>query len=73
LYIRPYKSVLPSRALTVIGVGGFQPVASSREMSVFSSVAISLPFASRSSVVGGTSGFEYVSTKNLPYGASVTS
>ena len=49
---------MPSRAFTVIGVGGFQPVASSLEMSAFSSVSTSLPSASRSTVTGGTSGFE---------------
>ena len=59
VYIRPYRSVWPSRAFTVIGVGGFQPVASSFEMSAFSSSAISLPVvASRSTATGGASGFE---------------
>ena len=28
--IRPYMSVLPSAAFTVIGIGGFQPVADER-------------------------------------------
>ena len=58
LYIKPYRSVAPSRALTVIGSGGFQPVASSFEMSAFSSVMIVRPSASRSSVTGGVSGVE---------------
>ena len=58
-YISPYRSVLPSRAFTVNGIGGVHPAATSREMSLFSSVATSLPLrASRSTVVGGTSGRE---------------
>ena len=56
--IRPYRSVWPSWAFTVMGVGAFQPVAVRREMSVFSSVAISLPSAARSTVTPGRSGCE---------------
>jgi hypothetical protein len=55
-------SVFPSRPLTVNIVGGLQPVASSRVMSAFSSVCSTLPFASRSTVTGGTTGVEYEST-----------
>ncbi len=51
-------SVLPSRALTVKGMGGFQPVASSAEMSAFSTVARSPPRASRTTVTGGSVGVE---------------
>jgi hypothetical protein len=44
--------------LQLNGTGGFQPEAISFEMSAFSSVAISLPAASRTTATGGTSGFE---------------
>ena len=57
-YSRPYRSVTPSRAFTVIGIGGFQPVASRREMSAFSSGSTTAPVASRSTDTGGTSGVE---------------
>ena len=56
VYMSPYRSVFPSRAFTVMGVGGFQPLMSRREMSAFSSVATSLPFSSRSTVTGATLG-----------------
>ena len=36
-------SVLPSEAIILIGIGGFQPVATSFEMSAFSSGMISAP------------------------------
>ncbi len=39
-------------------LGGFQPAASSLEMSAFSSVDSSLPSLSRSTVTGGVSGLE---------------
>jgi hypothetical protein len=51
-------SVLPSRAFMRMGVGGFQPVASSREMSARSSVCATRPFTSRTTVTGGVSGVE---------------
>ena len=73
VYIRPYRSVFPSRALTVMGVGGFQPATSRREMSAFSSGATSLPSASRSTVTGATFGCAYVSTNHRPEGESDTS
>src|SRR3982751_1826601 len=69
-YIRPYRSVLPSRDLTVIGIGGFQPAARRREMSAVSSVTTVFPLRSRSTDTGGVSGVEYVSTKYWPDGAS---
>jgi len=51
--------VTPSRALLrVIGTGGFHPDATSLEMSAFSRASTSLPSASRTWDVGGTSGFE---------------
>ena len=65
-------SVLPSRAFIVTGVGGRQPVASRREMSAFSSVCTMRPPMSRSTVTGGVSGVEYVSTKYRPSGDIVT-
>ena len=52
----------------MIGIGGFQPVASNFEMSAFSSGITSRPSASRSTTTGGTSGFEYVSMMYLPDG-----
>ena len=63
VYIRPYRSVLPSRAFTVKGMGGFQPACTSREMSAFSSATTCLPFRSRTTVVGGTTGVDHWSTK----------
>ena len=64
-------SVLPSDAVILICIGGFQPVATSFEMSAFSSGMISSPvFASRSVVSGATSGCEKVSTTYLPSGES---
>ena len=52
-------SVLPSCAVILIGIGGFQPVASSFEMSAFSSGMTQLAVARRAaSTTGGTSGFE---------------
>src|SRR5262245_54519934 len=70
LNISPYRSVFPSAALTLIRVGGFQPRATSREMSAFSSSITSFPAASRSSTAGGTSALEYVSTRYFPDGES---
>ena len=62
-------SVLPSAAVILICIGGFQPVASSFEMSAFSSGMISAPVVpSRSVVSGATSGCENVSTMYLPSG-----
>jgi hypothetical protein len=54
VYMSPWMSVFPSRAFTVKGVGGFQPLARSREMSAFSSDITTLPFASRGTVTGGS-------------------
>ena len=66
-------SVLPSAAVILICIGGFQPVASSFEMSAFSSGMISAPVApSRSVVSGATSGCENVSTTYLPSGEICT-
>jgi hypothetical protein len=58
VYMSPWMSVFPSRAFTVKGVGGFQPLARSREMSAFSSGITTLPFASRSTVTGVVVGVE---------------
>src|SRR4051812_44550676 len=69
-YISPYRSVLPSRAFTVIGIGAFQPLATSREMSAFSSVVMTFPSASRRTVTGATFGCAYESTTYLPVGES---
>ena len=49
----PYKGVLPSRAFTVIGVGGFHPAARSCEISCCASVTSTLPVLSRSIAVCG--------------------
>ena len=65
-------SVLPSRAFIRMGVGGFQPVASSRETSPRSTVCTRRPLRSRTTVTGGVSGVEYVSTKCRPSGESET-
>ena len=54
----------------MIGIGGFQPVAVRRLMSIFSSCSTSLPVSSRSTEVVGTSGFEKLSTKYFPDGDS---
>ena len=51
-------SVTPSRAFIAIGIGGFQPEATSREMSAFSSATTSCPVLSRRTETGATSGFE---------------
>jgi hypothetical protein len=51
-----------------IGIGGFQPAASSFETSAFSSGNTAAPLASRSATVGGTSGVDQVSTKKRPDG-----
>ena len=48
----PYRSVLPSRAFTVIRIGGFQPASSRREISPRSSSMITLPVASRTTEIG---------------------
>ena len=71
-YIRPWRSPTPPRSFTVIGMGGFQPVASRREMSAFSSDSTTLPVASRNTEVEATSGFEKLSTKYLPDGDTDT-
>ncbi len=54
----PQRSVTPSRAFTVNGIGGFQPVATSREMSAFSRTVTNRPSAPRRFAIGGVSGFE---------------
>ena len=52
-------SVLPSCAVILIGIGGFQPVASSFEMSAFSSGSTQLAVARREARrPAATSGFE---------------
>jgi hypothetical protein len=51
-------SVWPSAAFTLNGMGGFQPAASSFEMSAFSRGMTSLPLASRRLTTGGASGLE---------------
>src|SRR5207245_10819770 len=66
-------SVLPSRALTVKGAGGFHPIAASFEVSVRSSVRISRPSLSRTDETGGVSGVDAASTKNRPEGENLTS
>ncbi len=65
-------SVLPSFAFIVIGIGGFQPVARSFEMSACSSLTSSLPLPSRSATTGGTSGCDQVSRRWRPEGDSCT-
>src|SRR5690606_9650288 len=73
LNIMPYRSVLPSRALTVNGTGGTQPAAFSREMSAVATVATVLPSsARRSTVTGGSTGVDQASTKYVPSGDRVT-
>ena len=72
-YIRPCRSVTPSRALTENGIGGVQPVASSPEMSASSSSTRTRPSRSRTTDACGKSGFEYVSTKCRPSGDRETS
>src|SRR5690242_9206999 len=69
----PYRSVLPSRAFTEITIGGFHPEATSLEMSAFSSGTTTLPVLSRRTETGGTSGWEYTSTKYFPSGENDTS
>ena len=60
---------MPSAAIILICIGGFQPVASNFEMSAFSSGMISAPVVpSRSVVSGATSGCENVSITYLPSG-----
>jgi hypothetical protein len=59
---------LPSRAFTVIGVGGFQPASTSFEMSTRSSSIITVPLRSRSTLTGGVTGVEYTSTNDVPDG-----
>src|SRR3546814_8953964 len=62
LNIIPYRSVLPSRALTVNGSGGTQPAASRREMSAVAIVATVAPSsARRSNVTGGCRSEEHTS------------
>jgi hypothetical protein len=56
--IRPWRSVLPSRAFTTIGVGGFQPALVSFEMSARSSSSCTSPPALRRTLVGGVIGVE---------------
>jgi hypothetical protein len=63
-------SVVPSSAFIVIGIGGFHPVASKREMSARSSGITNLPFAFRNAVTGGMSGLLYVSIRYAPEGDS---
>jgi hypothetical protein len=50
--------VEPSRAFTLKGVGGFQPIARRADMSAFSRVRRRFPSESRTTEIGGTSGFE---------------
>src|SRR5574337_1474984 len=65
----PYSVVLPSRAFTVIGVGGTQPIAFRREMPALATLAMTWPSsAARNTVTGGEVGVEYASTKVLPSG-----
>src|SRR5207342_1469830 len=47
LNISPCRSVLPSRALTTMGVGGVQPAACSRVMSARAMVATAAPSSAR--------------------------
>ena len=69
--IRPYRSVLPSAAFTRIGIGGFQPAASSFVTSARSSGISTLPVpGSRSTTTGGWSGVDQVSTRYFPSGES---
>ena len=63
---------MPLCDFTENGIGGFQPVATSFEMSAFSSGMISLPLASRSVTTAGTSGFDQVSTRYRPDGDTST-
>src|SRR5258708_40136625 len=72
VYRRPYRSVVPSRAFTTIGVGAFHPAATRRVMSARSSVVISFPPASRNTVTGGPFGCEELSTKYLLVGEGCT-
>src|SRR5690348_10444538 len=73
LNIMPYRSVLPSRAFTVNGIGGTQPAAFRREMSAVATFASLRPsFALRSTVTGGTVGVDQASTNDLPSGDRVT-
>ena len=62
----PYRSVLPSRALTVNDSGATQPAAFNRDRSVRASSASCLPSASRTSTTGAVSMVETTSTKRLP-------
>src|SRR6187551_3537264 len=66
--IMPYRSVVPSAAFTLTGIGGFHPDAIKRLTSAFSNGITSLPFASRKFTTGGTSGDEYVSIRYWPLG-----
>jgi hypothetical protein len=68
--MRPYSLVLPSRAVVMIGTGGFHPAATRRAMSAFSIGITMRPLArtSRSTTTGGVSGVEYVSTRYRPSG-----
>src|SRR3546814_11466981 len=69
LNISPYRSVLPSRALTVNGSGATQPAARRREMSPRATSRTSVPStALRSSVTGAVAVVEYVSTNQVPPG-----
>ncbi len=61
-YSRPCRSVTPSRALTVNGIGGFHPAATRRVTSASSSSRRTRPAASRSTVSGGESGVDRPST-----------
>ncbi len=59
LNIMPYRVVLPSRAVTVIGIGGTQPAAFRRLMSALATVAMTCPSAAeRNTVTGGVVGVE---------------
>ena len=57
-------SVLPSCAVILIGIGGFQPVGEQlRDVGLLEREHGAIRSASRSTTTGGASGFEYVSTR----------
>ena len=64
--MRPYRSVLPSRALTVNRCGGTQPAACSRDRSARATCATASPWLSRSTATGAVSTVEWMSRKYLP-------
>ena len=66
----PWMSVVPSAALTLKSIGGFQPWAINFVTSADSSVITCVPFASRNTVCGGRSARDQVSTSQRPSGDS---